>query len=472
MSVQQQRDRERAALTYESAGFSIAHRKGPWRDALRRRMLALADAVSALAVSLSLGTAFGGQFAHLVWAALFVPVWLLLAKIIGLYDRDHRALRHLTVDELPGLFIWATIGTSLLSLFLAITPAGALSVAAAVRAWVLVLGSAFILRAVARILWRRITPPARTLIGGGGALGEATRRKIELFPDIHVDVVGDRDELHLEELESLPEELHSLDRIILASSTIDEELIAGLVKYCRQRQVNLSVVPPIRGMLGTAVQLNHVADLPVVEYNTWDVSRSTLLLKRALDVTSAAAALVVLSPLLALISMAIKLDSRGPVLFSQVRAGRAGRPFRMHKFRTMIVNAEELLPQLVPFEKLQEPMFKLPRDPRVTRVGRLLRRASLDELPQLFNVLTGQMSLVGPRPEQVELVERYEERDRFRLAVKPGMTGPMQVYGRGYLTFEERLAVERDYIENLSLGRDARLLTLTIAAVFTGRGAL
>jgi lipopolysaccharide/colanic/teichoic acid biosynthesis glycosyltransferase len=117
-------------------------------------------------------------------------------------------------------------------------------------------------------------------------------------------------------------------------------------------------------------------------------------------------------------------------------------------------------------------MYKLRQDPRVTRVGRLLRRTSLDELPQLWNVLKGEMSLVGPRPEQAELVERYTREQLFRLDVKPGLTGPMQVYGRGHLTFEERLAVEREYVENLSLGRDARILTLTIAAVFTGRGAL
>jgi lipopolysaccharide/colanic/teichoic acid biosynthesis glycosyltransferase len=116
-------------------------------------------------------------------------------------------------------------------------------------------------------------------------------------------------------------------------------------------------------------------------------------------------------------------------------------------------------------------MFKLEEDPRVTRVGRVLRRTSLDELPQLVNVLRGEMSLVGPRPEQVELVERYGPEERFRFAVKPGLTGPMQVYGRGHLSFDERLAVDRDYIENLSIGRDLRILALTLTALATRRGA-
>ena len=471
MTVQEQREREHEAAAFEPHGFSIAHRRGLWRDALLRRMLALGDAVSALLGSASLGFLFGSDFAHLLWSALFLPVWLLLAKILGLYDRDHRALRHVTVDELPAIFIWGTIGVSLLSLALARTPAGPISPSEAVCAWLIVVSAAFVLRASARMIWRWITPPARTLIVGGGALGAATRRKIELFPDIHVEVVAEWDDLPPQGLEASADALGDLDRVILASQAIDEESIARLVMYCRRRNMNLSVVPPVRGMLGTAVQLNHVADLPVVEYNTWDVSRSTLLLKRALDVTVALVALVVLAPLMIPIALAIKLDSSGPVFFTQLRAGQNGRPFRIRKFRTMISDAESQLPELVPFDALRDPMFKLPADPRVTRVGRFLRRTSLDELPQLANVLNGQMSLVGPRPEQVELVDRYAPDQLFRLAVRPGLTGPMQVYGRGRLTFEERLAVERDYIENLSLGRDLRILALTMSAVASGRGA-
>jgi exopolysaccharide biosynthesis polyprenyl glycosylphosphotransferase len=262
-----------------------------------------------------------------------------------------------------------------------------------------------------------------------------------------------------------------IDRVIVATDSINEHLIAVLVSLCRRHAIKLSLIPPAQGMFGTAVHLGRVADLPVLEYNTWDVSRSTIFLKRTLDLTLSLLGLVLLSPLFLLIALLTTLDSPGPIVFSQLRAGRGGQHFRMYKFRTMVTDAEARLAHLVPFETLSEPMFKLRQDPRVTRVGRLLRRTSLDELPQLWNVLSGEMSLVGPRPEQVELVERYTQAQLFRLAVKPGMTGPMQVYGRGYLTFEERLSVERDYIENLSLGRDIRLLALTGAVVLTGRGA-
>jgi lipopolysaccharide/colanic/teichoic acid biosynthesis glycosyltransferase len=175
--------------------------------------------------------------------------------------------------------------------------------------------------------------------------------------------------------------------------------------------------------------------------------------------------------LLALIALAIKLDDRGPVFFTQMRAGRKGEPFRMFKFRTMSVDAERRLDEVVQLSELAHPMFKVRRDPRVTRVGRVLRRASLDEIPQLWNVLRGEMSLVGPRPEELRIVERYRPEDRFRLELTPGMTGPMQVFGRGELTFPERLAVELDYMENLSLGRDVGLIARTFAVVIRGKGA-
>jgi lipopolysaccharide/colanic/teichoic acid biosynthesis glycosyltransferase len=176
-------------------------------------------------------------------------------------------------------------------------------------------------------------------------------------------------------------------------------------------------------------------------------------------------------PLFLLIALAIVLDDGFPVFFRQERAGQYAIPFRIFKFRTMVRDAEDRLAELVSFDDLEAPMFKLKRDPRVTRVGRFLRRTSLDELPQLFNVLHGDMSLVGPRPELLGLVERYEPEHEFRLRVKPGITGPWQVFGRSELTFEEVLAVEREYVENLSIARDVRILLMTLPAVIARRGA-
>lgn len=442
-----------------------------WRDPLLRRMLALADTGAAIAAS-SVLVLSGAGLPAAAWSLLLLPIWILAAKLYGLYDRDQRALRHVTVDELPGLTAWATTCIAVILAALDVSPAPDVGLGAALPSLGTAILVALVLRVTARFAWRQLTPPERTLIVGSGDLTQGIRRKLELFADIHARVVGEWESVSIDDLQRREEdELEGLDRLIIASSTLDERLIADLVAYCRHRQTKLSVVPPARGVFGTAVQLKHVGELPVIEYNTWDVSRSTLLLKRVLDLAAATVGIVVVSPLFILIALAIGLTSRGPVFFRQQRGGIDGRPFTMLKFRTMVVDAEQLLLDLVPFEELREPVFKLVQDPRVTRVGRVLRRTSLDELPQLFNILKGEMSLVGPRPEQVELVERYAPEHRFRLAVRPGLTGPMQVFGRGHLALEERLAVERDYIENLSLSRDLRILALTIPSVLTGRGA-
>ncbi len=195
-------------------------------------------------------------------------------------------------------------------------------------------------------------------------------------------------------------------------------------------------------------------------------------MKRTLDVVVSATLLALCSPLLLLIAIAILVDSGRPVFFRQRRAGKDGEPFKMLKFRTMVVDAEERLGELVDLSKLDQPAFKIVDDPRVTRIGRVLRRYSLDELPQLLNVLRGSMSLVGPRPEEESVVALYDERQRGRLAIKPGMTGPMQVYGRSDLTFEERLAMERDYLDNLSLAGDLAILLRTPSAILRGDSAL
>jgi exopolysaccharide biosynthesis polyprenyl glycosylphosphotransferase len=434
-------------------------------------MLALADVFAVVTVAASL-VVFGPGLSAAAGALLFVPFWIVAAKLYGLYDRDHRALRHLTVDELPILFVWVITCVAAMVLVLEETQLARIGAEGAIRTLVIALAAALVLRSLARWTWRRVTPPERVVIIGSEALARCIRRKLELFSDIHASVAGEHRAISPSALRNGGGWAQGVDRLILATQSIDERLIAELVAFCRREQVKLSMIPPpASGLFGTAVQLHHIADLPIVEYNTWDVSRSTLLLKRALDVSVAAVILVVTAPLFALTALAIRLSSPGRAFYVQMRAGLHGREFRIYKFRTMLADAEEVLPSLVEFDALDEPVFKLAHDPRVTPLGRFLRRASLDELPQLLNVLKGDMSLVGPRPEQVELVRRYRPEHRFRLAVKPGLTGPMQVSGRGRLSFEERLSVEREYIENLSISRDIRILALTVPSVFDGRGA-
>ena len=442
-----------------------------WRDARRRRMLAAADLLAGAIAAVVVAIPISGT----LWPLLFLPLWLLVAKLLGLYDRDHQALRHLTADELPVVIAWAGTITALLALLLPLTSAGPLGSLNAAEHIAVATLAALCCRSLARWLWFRRTPPELVGIIGDGVALESLRRKFQLFRDMHFELAYDCTIAELgiggDRTRALGAAVDSVDRIVIASSSVDTELIADLAAICRDRQVKLSVVSPLRGRALPSLQIAQVADLPILEYNTWDPSRSTLSIKRSFDVIVALIGLLGFLLLLPVIALLIKIDSRGPVFFSQLRAGMGGRPFRMYKLRTMRLNAEEVLDSVVSIEQLAEPAFKIRDDPRVTGVGKVLRRLSIDELPQLFNVLVGEMSIVGPRPEQVEMVERYSAEDRFRLSVKPGITGPMQIFGRGELTFSERLAVELEYVENPSLSRDLRIVIHTIPAVLRGTGA-
>jgi exopolysaccharide biosynthesis polyprenyl glycosylphosphotransferase len=438
-------------------------------EPLLRRMLAAGDLLAVAAAAVLVGF-FGSGSAASLLLVLSAPIWIVTAKLAGLYDRDHRTLRHLTVDELPWLVVWTLSSTALLTLLLAPFPALDPSSDDRLLVWGTVLGLGFVFRASARGLWRRITPPERMLIVGEGPLAQAVVRKLELFPDIHAEIccrIPSCAELNAR----VHEVIEEVDRVVIACSELSEGLLEQLLPLCRASHVKLTIVPPTRGMFGTATHLTHIAELPLLDYNTWDISRTTVALKRVFDILVAAIVLVLTFPLFLLAGLAIVLDSGLPIFFRQTRGGAHARPFQMLKFRTMVRDAEARLPELVRFDELADPMFKLKVDPRVTRVGRVLRRTSIDELPQLINVLRGDMSIVGPRPEQLDLVERYAPGHQFRMEVKPGITGPMQVYGRGELTFDERLAVEREYVENLSLTRDIRIVLMTLPAVFGKRGA-
>ena len=391
-------------------------------------MLALADTISAAVAVAGAGL----SVAEAPWALVFLPLWLLLARLVGLYDRDHEAIRHLTVDEVPRIVAWAAGGTAAVALLLPLTPAESLTAGGAGRMFLLAALSAFVLRGTARWMWRRVTPPERTAVIGEGELADAIERKAELYKDMHLKVVdgpmpSSGEGFSADRLEEL---ITRVDRVVVASERVDPDVIGHLVVLCRGHQVKLSVVSPLRGRALPVLRISQVADLPVFDYETWDVSRSTLMLKRVFDVVFSVAGLVVLAPLFPLVAAAIRLDSRGPVIFTQFRAGAGGRPFRMYKLRTMTADAEVAVRDRSARGSSRADV-QAPQRSAGDEVGRLLRRFSFDELPQLVNVLRGQMSIVGPRPEQVELVERYAPEHRFRLEVKPGMTGPMRVFGRG-----------------------------------------
>jgi exopolysaccharide biosynthesis polyprenyl glycosylphosphotransferase len=450
----------------------VARRRGRWwRDARRRRLLALADVAAASVATLIATVPTTGTF----WAFLFLPLWPLLAKLFGLYDRDHRALRHLTADEVPSILAWVALTTTTVVLLLSLTPVDRVGWDVAIALFLAATIAAIGFRSMTRWLWWKRTPPEFVALVGDGPVLASLQRKFQLFKEMHLELAAVREIAELGTGREREDELVALtdrvDRIVVAATGVESDLIGYLKDLCRARQVKISVVSPLRGKALPSERFVQLADLPILEYNTWDPSRSTLLIRRIFDFAVASVGLLLFIPFAIAIAIAIKLDSPGPVLFSQIRAGLDGRPFRMYKLRTMSVDAEAKLDKLVDIEELEEPVFKLKDDPRVTRVGAFLRRLSIDEVPQLINVLAGEMSIVGPRPEQVELVERYSDAERVRLTVKPGVTGPMQVFGRGELTFSERLAVEIQYIENPSLGQDLRILIHTLPAVMRGTGA-
>lgn len=205
--------------------------------------------------------------------------------------------------------------------------------------------------------------------------------------------------------------------------------------------------------------------MPAIDLNTGNVSPFYRIVKRCMDIVVSTLALIASLPLLIIVASLIKLTSRGPVFYTQMRCGHNGQPFKIYKFRSMIADAEKILPKIMDFDRLKEPVFKIQNDPRVTLIGKFLRKTSIDELPQLLNVLKGDISLVGPRPEEIALVKRYDPFFRERLKVKPGVTGLQQVICRGSTSMMERMKYDLSYIKKQSLLLDIKILLKTIGVV-------
>jgi exopolysaccharide biosynthesis polyprenyl glycosylphosphotransferase len=478
-------DRGRNAPTEMASRLGLAGQSGSRRrGAVLRRLLAAGDWLGIFA-ALCVATAVTSttDVAKLFWAVLFTPAWLLVLKLHGLYDNDHRRIRHSTLDELPALISASALGTIVLDGLLWLSPPGPLSAKSAIIVGIGAVLACFVGRAVLRFAWQRLTGVAIGIVVGPAPLIDVVARRIATHPEARLRLVGylssprDKDRRALlprlgsdEEIVRVARE-HEVEHVVVAEQEMSEREAEHLIEQCKAAGLGLTFLPRHYGLLGPGIELNRLADLPVLDFRFADPPRSTMALKRGLDVLVSGLMLTLLSPLLALIAIFIVADSGMPVFFRQTRAGKDGVPFTMLKFRTMVVDAEERLAELVDLEELDEPAFKIPDDPRITRAGRFLRRTSLDELPQLINVLRGDMSLVGPRPEEEAVVALYDERQRIRLAIKPGLTGPMQVYGRGDLTFEERLAMERDYLDNLSVAGDLAILLRTPRAIVRGEGA-
>jgi exopolysaccharide biosynthesis polyprenyl glycosylphosphotransferase len=265
--------------------------------------------------------------------------------------------------------------------------------------------------------------------------------------------------------------LGQADEVLVCLPELARDEMDRLLREIEHIPANIRVVLDFREFNALRAGVENFWSFPLLDARVSAISGGRRLLKRVLDLIGALIGLALLWPVMAIIAVAIKLDSSGSVLFVQERVGENGRPFRLFKFRSMIQGAEAQLSELIDVDGLPEPAFKIKDDPRVTRVGRFLRRTSLDEIPQLFNVLQGEMSLVGPRPEEKWLVERYNSQHRRRLQAQPGITGPMQINNRADLSLDERVRLEINYLSKYSIWQDVKILFQTVIAVIVGRGA-
>ncbi|MBN1343863.1 MAG: sugar transferase [Phycisphaerae bacterium] len=265
---------------------------------------------------------------------------------------------------------------------------------------------------------------------------------------------------------------HRIDDLIVALPGHQHERVVEVAHRCQTKSVRLRVVPDLIEVIAVRATLSEIGDIPLIGLRDPVISGYHAIVKRTFDLIIASLVLAVSWPVMVGIALVIRLTSKGPALFKQERVGENGRSFQMYKFRSMIVGAEEEIARAVKLDELAEPLLpKEQDDPRVTPVGRVLRRWSLDELPQFLNVVKGHMSIVGPRPEERWIVDRYNLWHRKRLSVKPGITGPMQVDGRADLNLDDRVRLELMYIQNYSVFADVKYIARTFPAVWRGKGA-
>jgi exopolysaccharide biosynthesis polyprenyl glycosylphosphotransferase len=456
------------------------------RDALFRRVLATAD-VLAVVIALAAVLATGDVLPR-PGALIVLPMAIAVGKVAGLYDRDENLISKTTLDELPLLFQVATVYALLFWLCEPVLLRGSVGRGGVFLLWPALFASLACTRACARRIALRRTPPERCLVLGDHATAVQLADKLFDSPLTSAEVVGyipiaGRRTWAIEpqpggglpllgSVANLPDALwkHRIDRVLIDSSTTPTgDRLLDKIRLIKSVGVKVSLLPRLLEVVGWSVALDEVEGLPLLGVRGYGLTDSSRFLKRALDVVGSLAALFLLAPLLGLIALAVKISSRGPVLFRQPRVGKGGRTFNLLKFRTMYDGADERKQDLLDMNEA-DGLFKIADDPRVTPLGRLLRRTSLDEAPQLVNVLRGEMSLVGPRPLVVEEDSRIQGWLRRRLDVTPGMTGIWQVLGSARIPLHEMVKLDYLYRANWSLWLDIKILLRTVPFVFARRG--
>ena len=412
-----------------------------------------------------------------------IPIIVLIFRFADLY-RTRRGIEWF--DDIPAIIRGTALGVMMLFTGVALLRYPASSRLTFVLVWffsvvLIVAGRAWVQVALG-YLHRRGLGVQRVLVVGGQNLGRMIMQSLTARAHLGYEVVGflDDDRLgdlgrfrHLggfDDVARVADE-ERVDQIIVALPAASHATILKIVDHCRRGSVSFKIVPDLYEMSLSRVDVDTVGGIPLIGLKPIAIQGANAVTKRAVDILLSASALLLLAPLLAILALLVKLESRGPAIYRHVRIGRNGEPFQMYKFRSMRPDAEHLRERLVQVTEGDTRLFKSRDDPRRTRVGAVMRRWSLDELPQLWNVLVGDMSIVGPRPQIPEEVATYDEWHRKRLVVSPGLTGLWQVSGRSELSFDEMVIYDIYYIENWSLGLDFRILLRTIPAVLRGHGA-
>jgi exopolysaccharide biosynthesis polyprenyl glycosylphosphotransferase len=483
---------ERTREILERRKTTVVRRRG-W---LVRRVLLLAD-LFGLLVAFAIAEALWESatiFDHVEPATemlLFLgtlPAWVVVAKIYGLYDRDEERTDHTTADELTGVFHLVTVGAWIFLAGAWLTGLAHPAFPKLLTFWALAIFSIALGRAAARSFARgRLTYLQNAVIVGAGDVGQLVARKLLQHPEYGINLVGFVDSApkerradldHLTLLgppERLPTvvRLFDIERVIVAFSGDDHDLTLDLIRSLKDLEIQVDIIPRLFELVTPSAGIYTVEGVPLLGLAPLRLSRSSRILKRAMDIVVSTMGLVALAPVFALIALRIKVESPGPVFFRQVRMGTGGRGFRIYKFRTMVDGADEHKAEIADLNKHvlggDPRMFKIPEDPRLTRFGRFLRRHSLDELPQLINVVRGEMTLVGPRPLILDEDRHVADWARTRLNLKPGMTGLWQVLGRSDIPFDEMVKIDYLYVTTWSLWEDFRLLVRTIPIVFRGQ---
>jgi len=464
------------------------------------RSLALADVLAlnaALLVSellLSDSSKIGAIDARMevLFFLLTLPVWLFGAKLYGLYGRDEERWDHSTLDEIMPILHLVTLGTWLSFGSVWLLGFGHPELSKAFVFWALAMAFMLGARTVARFFSRRsVLYIQNAVIVGAGDVGQLLARKLLQHPEYGVNVVGFLDDMPKERDDELgwltvlgsPDRLphvvrqFDVERVIVAFSNESHESTLELIRSVRDLDVRIDLVPRLFEVVGPSVSVHSVGGLPLVGLPNLHLSRVHRFIKRTVDLVLAGVGLLLLAPTFIVIALLIKRGSKGPVFFEQVRMGAGERTFQMLKFRTMTVDADDRKHEVAHLNKHlnnggDPRMFKVPDDPRVTPIGRFLRRYSLDELPQLINVVRGEMTLVGPRPLILDEDRHITEWGRRRLDLKPGMTGPWQVLGRNDIPFAEMVKLDYLYVTDWSLWRDLKLIFQTFPAILRSRSVV